>query len=87
MLPLMSMASTRSSGESSLTTRGQRLRHAILEDREILLLQPADELPVVGDDDGHQDGLDAGLFRVAKVPGTHVFDQRLPSARTATTRM
>ncbi len=46
---------------------GNRLRHAVLVDLEVLLLQAAHELASVGHDDRHQHGIGADLLRVAEI--------------------
>ena len=54
---------------------GDRLAHAVLEDLEILLLQPAHELAAVGHDQRHQHRLGADPLRVAEILGAQVVDQ------------
>ena len=67
MLPLTSIASTRSSGASSLDDARDRLLDAVLDDLEILLLQPAHELPAVRDDHRHEHGVGADLLGVPEI--------------------
>ena len=75
MLPLMSMASTRSSGESSLTRAAIGCATPSSKTSKSWRLQPADELPAVGDDDGHEHGIDPGLLHVPELLRAHVVDE------------
>src|SRR5437762_484664 len=43
--------------------------HAVLDDLEILLFQPAHELPAMGDDDRNEHGVGAHAFGVAEIRG------------------
>ena len=86
MLPLMSMASTRSSGLSSLAERGHLLRDSVLEDLEVALAKTLDEASAIGDDDRNEDGFDLRALRIAQVFRADVVDSLRPSANVATTR-